>query len=399
MKKQLHKNYKDDKKTFFWNYLQTSFSNEYWVTSESIEDENKCDEVGLKSSYTHVLKGVYQQTTSGTQLRLIKLSNNTKKNDWKGEYSDTSSNWDEDLKSSVDFENKQPGEFYVTYDEYLDYFVATNIGCYAPEFEMIQHLDIKQPKGSYTLVKMNIMKSSDAIFKITQPFTDRENPAHIRLVVCKDIEENKEVEENILHIDGLFVANERSTFLESVEELFKGTYYVFIELDDKDIEYCLTVISTTVVKMKTISSNDMPNFLEDMVKNYMTLKHTNYRCTPTEPDIIMKTYFGAKLGGYCVHWYSNKSKNDTTYLENFKYENAKEIEYQFKHGSKDEMVSVKVKPGEEVVRIVKKLNPSSPADMVYNNAFIYPDSYLEQKCLESGKPKKIKDSEGNETNI
>jgi hypothetical protein len=307
-------------------------------------------------------------------IRLIHLSSNSSKDTWKGEYKDDSSKWDEDLKDLVMFSKKEAGEFYVTLDEYLAYFESTSVSLYAPEFEMINHLSIQQPLGAYTIVKVGISESTEAIFKVTQPFTKREAPGNVRMVINKDVEENKQCPEKLMHIDGTFTENQRSAFLEIPKELSKGTYYLYLEVDNEEVEFCLTVISNTLVKLATISCSDYPDFVHTMVKDYMTFKHNQYKCSPSEPEIQIKNYFGLAIGGYCAHYYTNNSPNKTTYVENFKYQNMTDIEIE--DSKNGEMVTVTVEPGEEVLKVSKKKIPYCVVDMSFNNAYLYPDEVL-----------------------
>ena len=107
--------------------------------------------------------------------------------------------------------------------------------------------------------------------------------------------------------------------------------------------------------------------------------HASYRSAPSEPDIHIKSYFGIKLGGYCCHAYINNSKNDTIYLEYFRYENPDEVKCLFKSTVKDNFHEILVKPGTKKYLICKKLNPENEVDISFSNSFIYSDKALETK--------------------
>lgn len=111
---------------------------------------------------------------------------------------------------------------------------------------------------------MNVLSSTELVFKLTQPEEFRKSPAQLRFVYLKDIEENKEIEEKLWHQDGFFTEGQFTTFLESENELNKGTYYIFIEFDDVKIDYCLTILSSNKVNVKTLG-----NFVYDS-----TITHT-----------------------------------------------------------------------------------------------------------------------------
>jgi len=111
----------------------------------------------------------------------------------------------------------------------------------------------------------------------------------------------------------------------------------------------------------------------------------------------MKSYSGVNLGGYIGHHYINNSLNGTAYLENFKYPNTADFEYQFSHDPEKELVSVRVEPGETVLKIIKKLSITAKADFTYNNSFIGSDEYNEKECKDKGKKKIVMTSEKKES--
>lgn len=102
---------------------------------------------------------------------------------------------------------------------------------------------------------------------------------------------------------------------------------MFIELDDIEVDYSLTLLSTSRLEGKTLNQSEYLDFLDDMISCYMALEVTSYRCIKSEPDIQIKNYSGMKLGGYIAHYYTNQSKNGTIYLENFKYSQKEDIEF------------------------------------------------------------------------
>lgn len=186
-----------------------------------------------------------QFSVDGNPVRLVLIKNTTNKNTWKGQWAEDSKHWNDETKRDAKFDSKGAGEFYVTYEEYLEIFKHTTICVYTPEFEKFTYHKIKQNMGKYRVVQLDLDQSSEVILKITQPMKMKNSPAKLRFVVNKDIEDNKEVDERLYYITGLFVKDERISFIESEDAYSKGTYYLFIEFDDVEIDYCLTAISTS----------------------------------------------------------------------------------------------------------------------------------------------------------
>ena len=255
VKVQTHKKYLDDKKIFLWNYLQTAFGNRYWITAETIDSEDECKELGIIQSTVYMWTQCFQFSIDKDPKRIILIKNFWSKPVWKGEWSDDSKFWNEEAKTNAKFNNKGSYDFYVTYEEYLEIFKLSTICVYTPEFEKISYQMIKQNKGDYNVVQLDLAKSSEVIIKISQPISMKNSPAKLRFVVNQDIEENKEVDERLYYITGLFEKDEQLSFIESEDAYSKGTYYLFIEFDDVDIDYCLTVISNTDSKITITDFN------------------------------------------------------------------------------------------------------------------------------------------------
>lgn len=374
----------EDRKDFFWANLNVSYKNGYWMNTESIES-SKVEAKGIYPLKTFTVKGTFEDEKQ--QTKLVLLDGHTNKDSWRGEWKDTSDNWTDDLKQVAKFETKHTGEFYVSYEEYLKYFSKTYLGLYTPELEMISHLPISQPLGSYTIVKLNAVETSEIAFKITQPFGLPASP--VRFIINKDITNNDSVPERYYYVDGRYFQNDRISYLEVAEKFQKGVYYLFIEVDDVATDLSLSLFSSTIVQAKTVSLEEHPGFLEEIIACYMTLKESQYRCSKDEPEIQIKYYNGMKLGGYLAHYYTNESPNGTVYQENFKYSNPESFEFLFPYDKEKETIPVKVLPGEKILKIFKKKDISAAANISYNNSFVASDEFLEKNCKENGKSKPI----------
>ena len=77
--------------------------------------------------------------------------------------------------------------------------------------------------------------------------------------------------------------------------------------------------------------------------------------------------------------------NGTIYLENFQYAHKEDFEFKFLHEEEKEMITVRVQPGDKILRIINKKNTITNSDMSYNNAFISSDESLEKQCMEIGR--------------
>ena len=200
VKVQLHKKFSEDKQVFLWNYLQTAFSNQYWITTEAIDDQEKWKDIGIIPNNVYMWKEWFQFSSDKNTIRLILVKNSSSKLLWKGEWNNDSSKWNENTKINAKFNSKEDNDFYVTYEEYLRLFESSTICICTPEFEKITYLKVNQPKDAYRVLRLDLFKSSEVIIKITQPLFMKSSPAKLRFVVNKIMEEEKDIEESIYYI-------------------------------------------------------------------------------------------------------------------------------------------------------------------------------------------------------
>lgn len=103
------------------------------------------EKIGIAGSHAYSLLEVYEieilgykqyrvltpdQSKDGMNIeRLVKLRNPWGKGEWKGKWSDESDEWTEDLKAQVNFESADDGVFYMTWNDFLQYYSDLQI-CY-----------------------------------------------------------------------------------------------------------------------------------------------------------------------------------------------------------------------------------------------------------------------------
>lgn len=60
-------------------------------------------------------------------LKLIKIRNPWGSKEWNGDWSDNSTLWTDDLKQKLEFESKDDGIFFISYEDYMKFFYITTI--------------------------------------------------------------------------------------------------------------------------------------------------------------------------------------------------------------------------------------------------------------------------------
>jgi len=115
-----------------WDSIQNAIHEKYMITCASgegdvAESDEIIDKLGLARNHCFSITGQYLLLHSGKEEKLLKISNPWNKQEWKGKWSDKDDSWTKTNKLKVKFENKSPGEFFISYKDYLKYFDSTTI--------------------------------------------------------------------------------------------------------------------------------------------------------------------------------------------------------------------------------------------------------------------------------
>jgi len=82
---------------------------------------------GIVPGHAYSLISVHEEDEG---LRLVKLRNPWGKGEWKGDYSDDSDKWTDELKEKVGFVKSQDGSFFMTVEDFHKYYTVYDIGHY-----------------------------------------------------------------------------------------------------------------------------------------------------------------------------------------------------------------------------------------------------------------------------
>jgi hypothetical protein len=63
----------------------------------------------------------------GNSLRMLKLRNPHGANEWKGDWSDKSDLWTDDLKDQLGWEEKNDGSFFIDYKDFIEHFCKSEV--------------------------------------------------------------------------------------------------------------------------------------------------------------------------------------------------------------------------------------------------------------------------------
>ena len=129
-------------KTYLWNRILMSdkmkFPMATAVASQADEDLTRSDvkKAGLVDAHAYSLIGAkLVELDNGKNVRLIQIRNPWGKKEWSGDWSDKSSKWTPKTKAQVNFQDKNDGTFWISFDDYIEFFYMTTICFYSEKYE------------------------------------------------------------------------------------------------------------------------------------------------------------------------------------------------------------------------------------------------------------------------
>ena len=73
--------------------------------------------------------------SNGAEIKLLKMKNMWGTNEWVGDWSDNSLKWTQEFKKEVGLEPKQDGIFWISYEDYLQFYTTTHICKIHPNYD------------------------------------------------------------------------------------------------------------------------------------------------------------------------------------------------------------------------------------------------------------------------
>lgn len=84
-------------------------------------------EMGVVSGHAYSLISIHEFEHEGEEVKLMKLRNPWGSYEWKGDWSDSSELWTEELRAEIGCEETNDGIFHMTFNDFLDQFKRTSI--------------------------------------------------------------------------------------------------------------------------------------------------------------------------------------------------------------------------------------------------------------------------------
>ena len=301
------------------------------ITETASTNLESLSKLGLITNHAYtVINTAVLRKTNGTEIKLLKMMNVWGTNEWVGDWSDTSSKWTQEFKKEVGLEPKEDGIFWMSYDDYLQFYTTTHICKIHPDYEYkctkfksskanndplnLSKIVVKQPGSGYFIVNQ---KNTRIYRNLKDP--EYENP-FCNMVVFRDDNNNGYtfIGSESGKLDRLYV---------ECENMVPGTYYVSVtfpmagagfalqqnfENIDFDINFRVGVYSSqkqlNVEELNEKEAEDVSGFAFEMVSN---LAHENkdkyYFAQEGEAKSFRVINFDNNSNGFGYIYYKNDS--------------------------------------------------------------------------------------------
>ena len=109
-----------------WEKIAEAKNNNFIITCST---RNNVDKYGLVNNHAYSFFGCTEIISNGKKIKLVKIRNIWKNKNWHGDWGDDSPLWGEEEKKQVNYYGKIKGLFYMSFQDFYNYFDLTEI-CY-----------------------------------------------------------------------------------------------------------------------------------------------------------------------------------------------------------------------------------------------------------------------------
>ena len=184
--------------------------------------------MGLITNHAYVVKGTaVLKKPNGTEIQLIKMKNIWGTNEWIGDWSDKSLKWTQEFKKAVGLQEKEDGIFWMSYDDYLQFYTTTHIAKIHSDYNY-QVIKMKN-KEENNICKINVEKNGKGYFmlnlKNTRIYNNLKNPNYSNPFCSVFV--IKKTKENNFELIGSD-SGKKDRFYIPCENMEKGVYYMSV---------------------------------------------------------------------------------------------------------------------------------------------------------------------------
>ena len=307
----------------------------YIITADITETEKTnldyLSRMGLITNHAYSIIGtaVLKSKYNNSETRLLKIRNPWGTNEWLGDWSDGSHKWTSDVKHQLNYEGKEDGIFWMSYEDFIQFYTSTHICHVHDDYEFVSKKFLVESEEPFNIVTVTVPKDSSGYFEVNLKNTriysnlkgidDFENPFCSITVFRKNGNKYEHIGSDSGKQNRLYVECENMT---------KGVYYIavtfpkpreFFELDSQlqarnfeHMSYRVGVYSPfSELKIDYPSEqtkSELGHFIEELIQSLADNNPDKYYFGQEgERDSYRAINFENSSSGFGYIFYNNKS--------------------------------------------------------------------------------------------
>ena len=189
------------------------------ITETKNTNLDTLSKMGLITNHAYSIIGTaVLKKPNGNEIQLIKMKNIWGTNEWIGDWSDKSLKWTQEFKKAVGLQEKEDGVFWMSYDDYLQFYTTTHIAQIHSDYNY--NVIKMKNKEAQNICKINIEKKGSGYFMLNLKNPNYSNP-YCSVFVIKKIDENNY---ELIGSD----SGKKDRFYIPCENMEKGVYYISV---------------------------------------------------------------------------------------------------------------------------------------------------------------------------
>ena len=308
--------------------IQDANKENYIILADITETKNTnldtLSKLGLITNHAYSVIGTaVLKKPNGNEIQLLKMKNMWGTNEWIGDWSDQSLKWTQEFKKAVGLQNKEDGVFWMSYDDYLQFYTTTHIAqVHSEYFYNVLKLKNRNPQN---ICRIKVDRTGSGYFMVNLKNTRIYNnlkDANYSNPFCSIIVIRKN-EDNFEYIGS--DSGKKDRFYIPCPEMEKGIYYVSVsfpkinkslplqssfEFNQNEFNFRVGVYSTNKdLKLEEVEDgNEVGDFIFDSIA-YNAEKNEDkyYFAQEGEPSSWRTIDFNNDRKGFGYIYYKNNS--------------------------------------------------------------------------------------------
>ena len=294
------------------------------ITETKNTNLDTLSKMGLITNHAYSVIGTaVLKKPNGNEIQLLKMKNIWGTNEWIGDWSDQSLKWTQEFKKAVGLQNKEDGVFWMSYDDYLQFYTTTHIAQVHSDYTYrVVKMKNREPQN---ICKINIDKNGSGYFMVnlknSRIYNNLKNPNYTNPFCSITVLKKKDDSFEFVGSD----SGKKDRFYVSCPEMEKGTYFISVsfpkinknaplqenfECNQTEISFRVGVYSTNKdVKFQEVEDkSEVRDFLFDSIADIAEKNEEKYYFAQEgEPSSWRAIYFDNDKRGFGYIFYKNNS--------------------------------------------------------------------------------------------